>query len=58
MSKTYEEKVKAAQNFQPGTDVLVEEETVKDPKDNPFKKVRNNSLIKIYKLKYFFLILG
>ena len=37
--KTYEEKKKMAENFPPGTKVLVEVETVKDPKENPFKKV-------------------
>ena len=30
-----------AENFPPGTKVLVEIESVKDPKENPFKYVRN-----------------
>lgn len=38
--KTYEDKKKMAENFPPGTECLVEFETVKDPKENPFKKVR------------------
>ncbi len=37
--KTYEDKKKKAENFPPGTQCLVEIETVKDPKDNPFKHV-------------------
>jgi hypothetical protein len=37
--KTYEEKKKKAENFPPGTKCLVEFETVKDPKENPFKHV-------------------
>ena len=41
--KTYEEKKKAAENYPPGTEVLVEIENVKDPKENPFKHVRNFS---------------
>lgn len=39
MTKTYEDKVKMAENFAPGQEVFVEAETVKDPKENPFKKV-------------------
>jgi hypothetical protein len=38
--KTYEEKKKMSENFPPGTECLVEFETVKDPKENPFKFVR------------------
>ena len=38
--KTYEDKKKMAENFPPGTKVLVEIESVKDPKENPFKYVR------------------
>jgi hypothetical protein len=37
--KTYEDKKKAAENFPPDTKCLVEFESVKDPKDNPFKHV-------------------
>ena len=37
--KTYEEKKKMAENFPPGTKVLVEIETIKDPKESPFKEV-------------------
>ena len=40
MTKTYEDKVKMAENFAEGQDVLVEFESVKEPKENPFKKVR------------------
>ena len=38
--KTYEDKVKMAQNFPEGTKCLIEFESVKDPKENPFKQVR------------------
>ena len=48
MTKTYEDKVKLAENFSPGQSVLVEFETVKDPKENPFKKVSQNNLIYNY----------
>ena len=46
--QSYEDKVKMAENFPPGQEVLVEFDTVKDPKDNPFKKVSQNDLIKNY----------
>lgn len=46
MTKTYEEKVKMSENFAPGQDVLVEFDSVKEPKENPFKKVSLN--INIY----------
>ena len=39
MTKTYEEKCKMAENFAPGQEVLVEFDSVKEPKENPFKKV-------------------
>ena len=36
---TYEDKKKMAENFPPDTQCLVEFDSVKDPKDNPFKQV-------------------
>lgn len=47
--KTYEEKKKASENFPPGAKCLVEIENVKDPKENPFKQVRNFLIL----LKFF-----
>lgn len=38
--KTYEDKKKMAENFPEGTKCLIEFESVKDPKENPFKQVR------------------
>jgi len=50
--KTYEEKKKMAENYPPGTQVYVEFETVKDPKENPYKLVNkyifNQNLIKFF----------
>ena len=37
--KSYEEKKKIAEQFPPGTKVLVEFENIKDPKESPFKSV-------------------
>ena len=50
--KTYEEKKKMAEHFPKGTKCLVEMENVKDPKENPFKRVRNYFKIKL-KIKIF-----
>ncbi len=36
---TYEDKKKLAEQFPPGTKVLVEFENIKDPKESPFKSV-------------------
>ena len=38
--KTYEDKKKMSENFPEGTKCLIEFESVKDPKENPFKHVR------------------
>ena len=39
MTKTYDDKVKMSKNFQKGQDVLVEFDSVQEPKENPFKTV-------------------
>lgn len=52
MTKTYEEKVKMSENFAPGQDVLVEFDSVKEPKENPFKKVSLNINIYQYSIIY------
>ena len=36
---TYEDKKKLSEQFPPGTKVLVEIESIKDPKESPFKTV-------------------
>ena len=36
---TYEDKKKLAEQFPPGTKVLVEFGNIKDPKESPFKSV-------------------
>jgi hypothetical protein len=46
--KSYEDKKKMSENFPPGTECLVEIENVKDPKENPFKKVIINFLINYF----------
>ena len=43
--KSYEEKKKIAEQFPPGTKVLVEIENIKDPKESPFKEVHKNYYI-------------
>ena len=47
--KTYEDKKKMADNFPEGTKCLIEFESVKDPKENPFKQVRKFNLIYLYR---------
>ena len=44
---TYEDKKKLAEQFPPETKVLVEIESIKDPKDSPFKIVYNQNYIYI-----------
>ena len=39
---TYEDKKKLAEQFPPGTQVLVEFESIKDPNEPPYKMVYNN----------------
>ena len=36
---TFEDKKKLAEQFPPGTNVLVEFESMRDPKESPFKTV-------------------
>ena len=43
--KTYEDKKKMADNFPEGTKCVIEFESVKDPKENPFKQVRKFKFI-------------
>jgi len=52
--KTYEDKVKMAQNFPEGTKCLIEFESVKDPKENPFKQVRKFNIHLKFNIIYSF----
>ena len=54
---TYEDKKKMMALFPKGTKVLVEMETVKDPKLSPFKIVKYSFFI-IFFLKYIFIHIG
>ena len=45
---TYEDKKKLAEQFPPGTNVLVEIEGIKDPKEVPFKTVSKIIIINIF----------
>jgi hypothetical protein len=47
---TYEDKKKMAEQFPPGTNVLVEIESIKDPKESPFKAVFLLLIINILKI--------
>jgi hypothetical protein len=52
--KTYEDKKKMAENFPEGTKCLIEFESVKDPKENPFKQVRKFKFNLIFNIIYLF----
>ena len=45
---TYEDKKKLAEQFPPETNVLVEFESIKEPKECPFKNVYNMNYIYNY----------
>ena len=52
--KSYEDKKKMAENFPEGTKCLIEFESVKDPKENPFKQVRKFKFNLIFNIIYLF----